>query len=159
MHTIGSVLGMKVLVSDRKTGATGAAGRTPFEEVLRQATLIVCCIPRTPETADIISKPEFQKMRSNAILVNVSRGGIVNEDALLTALKERQIYGAGLDVWAAEPSGAVNTALLREDTEGLNLVATPHTAWYAEKTFKNYQGFLKENVYAWCQGKPMRVVV
>lgn len=158
MHTLGSALGMQVMVADRKTGVTGKPGRMPFLEVLKQATLIVCCIPKNPETVDLLSTAELQVMRRNAIVVNVSRGGIVNEDALLDALRRRTIYGAGLDVWATEPSGPVNTALLREDTEGLNLVTTPHSAWYAQKTFKNYQDFIKENVYAWCDGKAIRIV-
>lgn len=98
-------------------------------------------------------------MKPNAIVINVSRGGIINEEALVTALREKRIYGAGLDVWASEPAGPVNTALLEKGTIDLNIITTPHTAWYAEKTFKNYQAFLKENIYAWCDGKPVRVVV
>lgn len=150
---------MSVLISDRKSSKTLQKGRTSFQEVIKTATVIVCCLPRNPETIDLISTPEFEQMKPSAIVINVSRGGIINEDALVMALREKSIYGAALDVWASEPAGPVNTALLQKGTEDLNVITTPHTAWYAEKTFKNYQDFLKENIYAWCAGNPVRVVV
>lgn len=159
IHIMASALGMNVLVSDRKNATTPVEGRTPFKELIQQATVIVCSLPRNPETIDLISTAELREMRPSALVINVSRGGIVNEVALVEALREKWIYGAGLDVWAVEPAGPVNTALLEEDTRDLNLITTPHTAWYATKTFKNYQAFLKENLYAWCENKPVRVVV
>lgn len=93
----------------------------PLEEVLTQSDVISLHIPLLPETKGLIGTEELKLMKQHAILVNVARGGIVQEDALYQALKERKIAGAGIDVWEQEPP-QVNNPLF--DLE--NVIATPH---------------------------------
>ncbi|KAI5925349.1 D-isomer specific 2-hydroxyacid dehydrogenase [Camillea tinctor] len=154
-------LGMaKVLVAGRKGAATAPEGRVPFETVIRESTVIFVCLPRSPETLNLISDAEFEIMHPHAVLVNVSRGGIVDENALVAALRRRTITGAGTDVYLEEPAGPENSPLLAPDTADLNLVTTPHVAWCAEDTAANYRQTLKENITGWITtGEPKFRVV
>ncbi|KAF2098438.1 hypothetical protein NA57DRAFT_56109 [Rhizodiscina lignyota] len=156
---IAQSLGMKVLVADRKANHAIVDGRVSFREVVKESTIIVLTLPRSPETMNLFSTAEFNEMRRHALLVNISRGGIVDEEALLKALREKQIAGAAVDVFVKEPAGPETSVLLRAENEDLNFIATPHTAWYAEQTFVNYQNMIHEDIVAWCLGKPVRVVV
>lgn len=151
-------LGMKVIISGRKSSISTANDRVPFGDVLKQATVIILSLPRNPETMNTFSTPEFKEMRRQALLINLSRGGLVDEEALLEALREERIAGAALDVFLKEPAGPETSVLLKEDTADLNFIATPHTAWYAEDTFLNYQRMLHEDIVGWLVGKPVRVV-
>jgi glycerate dehydrogenase len=148
------MLGMKIIVAGRK-GASGPApeGRVSFDEAMRTATVVVLCCPLSPETTGLISSPEFGLMREDAVVVNVARGGVVDEAALLAALKDGKIAGAGVDVFAKEPASPETSPLLGDDTHGLNLVTTPHTAWLGGGTVENYQRVLQENVDGFLFGK------
>jgi phosphoglycerate dehydrogenase-like enzyme len=161
---------MEVLISGRK-GAQSTTNsneihatdsnevqRTPFEEILKRSTVLFIAIPRTPSTLNLISTPEFQSMSHQAVLINVSRGGIVDETALVTALKERWISGAATDVFVQEPASPENSPLLADDTKDLNLTVSPHLAWLAERTKLNQQQLCKENVEGFCAGRPCNVV-
>ncbi|KAF7557923.1 hypothetical protein G7Z17_g295 [Cylindrodendrum hubeiense] len=145
-------LGMKVIVSGRK-GAPAPEGRVTFDEALKTATVIFLCCPRSPETLGLIAAPEFDLMQNDAVLVNVSRGGIVDEGALFRALTDGRIHGAGVDVFDIEPAGPETSVLLGSDAEGLNLVATPHAAWIGGATTSNYQRVLCENINGFISGK------
>lgn len=145
-------LGMKVVVAARKGEAT-PDGRVSFDEALRTATVLVLCCPRSPETVGLISGPELAIMRGDVVLINVARGGIVDEAALVAALEVGQIAGAGVDVFDREPASPETSPLLRKETQGLNLVTTPHTAWIAMETTRNYQRVLQENIEGYILGK------
>ena len=145
-------LGMQVVVAARK-GTTASDGRVDFEVALSTATVVVLCCPRSKETLGLLSGPEFALMRKEAVVVNVARGGIVDEQALLTALKDGQIAGAAVDVFDTEPAGPKTSPLLGEEAESLNLVVTPHTAWVGDATTTNYQRVLQENINNFILGK------
>ena len=104
----------------------------PLQEVLERSDIISIHIPLLTETKHLISKSEFSQMKSNAILINVSRGNIVDEDALAEALSTNKIGGAGLDVWAEEPIN-INNPLLAFD----NIIATPHIGAGTRDTLNN----------------------
>ena len=95
---------------------------TTLDEVIEVADIMTIHTPLLPETRGMISMPQFKKMKPGAILVNVARGGIVNEDDLYTALKENVIAGAAFDVWCEEPLCEHEKKLLELE----NLVTTPH---------------------------------
>ena len=95
---------------------------TTLEEVITTADFMTIHTPLLPETRNMISMPQFKMMKPNARLANVARGGIVNEDDLYTALKEKVIAGAAFDVWCNEPLSDDEKKLLELD----NLVVTPH---------------------------------
>ena len=95
---------------------------TTLEEVITTADFMTIHTPLLPETRNMISLAQFKMMKPNARLANVARGGIVNEDDLYTALKEKIIAGAAFDVWCNEPLDENEKKLLELD----NLVTTPH---------------------------------
>ncbi|KAH8676219.1 glycerate dehydrogenase [Xylariales sp. PMI_506] len=159
LEVTAKALGMKVLISGRKGSATVPEGRTPFDTVIRESSVVVLCLPRSPETLNTISEKELEAMPSHAVLVNVSRGGIVDEEALVAALKARKIAGAATDVYLTEPAGPENNVLLAPETAELNLVTTPHTAWCAWDTTANYGASLKKNLATWLEGNPTNTVV
>ena len=74
-----------------------------LEALLRTTDFVVVAAPLTPETPHLIGEPQLALMKATAYLTDVARGPLVNESALLSALKERQIAGDGLDVWTEEP--------------------------------------------------------
>jgi len=94
-----------------------------FEEILKESDIISLHIPHNEKTHHIISDTEFEKMKDNALLINCARGGVVNEKALLKALKENMIAGAGLDVYEDEPAQA---DFYKELFNLDNVVGTPH---------------------------------
>ncbi|RYP60500.1 hypothetical protein DL770_009977 [Monosporascus sp. CRB-9-2] len=148
IESIAKNLGMKTLISGRK-GQPTADGRTPFDTVIRESSVIILCLPQNRDTVNLISEPEFNAMKSYAIVINVSRAGVMNEEALVAALKARNIAGAAVDVHSKEPAGPGDSPLFAPDTAELNLIATPHTAWVAEDTNLNYQRSLVENIASW----------
>lgn len=172
--TVGRALGMKVLVAARKPSSNptqGAAqdvlqmpktedGRVPFDDVLQQATVIVLSLPRNPETVNLLSAAELDKMHPYALLINIARGGIVDEAAVVQALKEKRIAGYATDVYQVEPvQGPEDTPLLAEDAKGLNITLSPHLAWFSQRTIKNLGEILKATTEAALHREDINVVV
>ena len=100
-----------------------------LEQLLQESDFILVLTPLTPETKDLIDYAQFALMKKTAIFINVSRGGTVNEQALIEALQTKRIYGAGLDVYMQEPVDA-NNPLLQLD----NVVTLPHIGSATEQT-------------------------
>jgi len=94
-----------------------------LEDILSSSDVVSIHVPLTPDTRGLIGPSQFALMRDNAILINTSRGGVVQQDALVTALRDHKIAGAGLDVLEREPPD-VNDPLLKFNT----VILTPHTA-------------------------------
>jgi D-3-phosphoglycerate dehydrogenase len=117
------------------------------ETILREADFISLHVPLMPETRHLIGKKELQMMKKTAILVNSARGPVVDEAALVEALREGQIAGAGLDVFEREP--AVEPGLLELD----NAVLAPHIASGSIDTRKKMCMMAAENMVAGLQGK------
>ncbi|TVY34902.1 Glycerate dehydrogenase, partial [Lachnellula occidentalis] len=142
--------------------ATPSPGRTPFTTLLRTSTVILLTLPLTPSTTNLISVPEFNLMNPNTLLINVARGGIVDEQALVSALKENKLKGTATDVFVEEPAGEANSVLLRElkkggeDLEG-RVVVSPHVAWYARSSIEKLRRVVGENIEAWVGGEEGRV--
>lgn len=99
---------------------------TSFEELLARSDVVTVHVPLTDETENLIDTAAFERMQSNAILVNTSRGPVVDTDALTDALEAGELRGAGLDVLPEEPPD--DSPLLDRD----DVVLTPHVAWYSE---------------------------
>ena len=169
---VGRALGMKVLVAARKPSSepspagdalpapNAEAARVPFEDVLRQATVIVLSLPRNPQTLNLLSAVEFDTMHPYALLINISRGGIVDEAALVQALKEKRIAGYGTDVFQAEPvGGPEDSPLLADDAKDLNITLSPHLAWFSQRTIKNLGRILKATTEAALKGEDINVII
>jgi lactate dehydrogenase-like 2-hydroxyacid dehydrogenase len=114
--------------ADRKIEDALQATYANKDDLLRQSDIVILILPYTPETHHYISKAELAKMKASAVLINMARGGIVDDAALADALKAGRIWSAGLDVYENEP--VVNPALF----ELTNVVLTPHIASATEPT-------------------------
>lgn len=126
-----------------------------MEEVLRSADVVTIHVPLMESTRDLIGKEQFGIMKDGVYLVNCARGGIVNEEALLDALKSGKVKGAALDVLSEEPPKPDHILL---NYEGDNLIITPHIAWYtAEAAVKNHV-FYAEQVRDFVQGRVPKAV-
>jgi D-3-phosphoglycerate dehydrogenase len=112
---------------DAELSAHPSARYTGLKELLKKSDFVSLHVPMTNGTCGMISKPELELMKSSAYLVNMARGGVVDEPALFNALKERKIAGAACDVFVKEPAG--DNPLLSLD----NLLATPHMGMYTKE--------------------------
>jgi D-3-phosphoglycerate dehydrogenase len=141
-----SGLGLKVLAHDPFIGEDEMAKRNvvkaeTVEEILRQADFVSLHIPLMESTRGMIGEKELAMMKPSAYLINTGRGGLINEESLVKALKKGRISGAGLDVFQQEP--------IREDSPLLkleNVLVTPHCAFYSEESLKNLQRMPAEEV-------------
>lgn len=100
-----------------------------FEDLLKESDFVLLMTPLTPETRHLIGEKEFKLMKKTAIFINVSRGQTVDEQALITALRNKEIHGAALDVFDQEPVEKDNPLLQMP-----NVVTTPHIGSATQKT-------------------------
>ncbi|KAL7793617.1 hypothetical protein V8C37DRAFT_409587 [Trichoderma ceciliae] len=158
-EAIGKALGMSVLIAERKSVAPDQvrAGRVPFEEVIKTCTVLILGCPLDDESRDMISEPELRTMRPDSIVVNVARGGVMNEAALLKALKEKWIFAAATDVFVNEPVTKEGCQLIRECPSSLTL--SPHVAWYGGTCLENLQLRIKETLESYVAGKVVNSVL
>ncbi|MBA7626787.1 Glyoxylate/hydroxypyruvate reductase B [subsurface metagenome] len=117
-------------VEDDIFGLLGVNRKYELEDLLKEADYITIHAPLTTETYHMIDEKALRVMKKQAVLINTSRGSIIDEKALYQALKEGQIGGAGVDVLEKEPPCPDNP-LLNLD----NIIVTPHVAWYSEESF------------------------
>jgi phosphoglycerate dehydrogenase-like enzyme len=106
----------------------GVARATDLHDLLAEADIVSLHTPLNSETHHLLGSDELSKMKRSAYLVNTSRGGTVAHEALMKALSEGQIAGAGLDVLEDEPAGAVELSRFR------NCIVTPHSAFYSQES-------------------------
>lgn len=125
--------------------------KVSLEDALRQADVISVHCPYVP---DLIGDKEFSLMKKNAVIINVSRGGIINEPALMRALDSGAIAGAGLDCFAQEPMQAGASLFARD-----NVIVTPHMAWYSEEAFADLKRKIAEEGLRFARGEAVRYPV
>ncbi|NOL48525.1 NAD(P)-dependent oxidoreductase [Pelistega europaea] len=134
--------GMKVIFSARK-GETCQEGFVPFETSIRQADFLSLHCDLNPSTQKIINAEVLSWMKPTSILVNVSRGGLIDEEALIEALKKEKLFGFGADVLSEEPPSE-NHPLLQLNHP--NLIITSHIAWATEEAKKRLFAILESNI-------------
>jgi glycerate dehydrogenase len=147
--------GMKVLFADHAPPKVPGVSFTPLDQVLTESDVISLHAPLTPETRNLIGAKELRKMKPTAILINTSRGGLVDEQALAAALTEGWIAGAGFDVLTKEPPKEGNPLL---DLKLPNFILTPHVAWASEGAMQFLADQLIDNIEAFARGKPQHLV-
>lgn len=147
----GNAFNMRILYYNRsrkkefeeETGAEYAS----FEEVLRKSDYVSLHTPLTKETTHMIGDKEFDIMKKDAILINTSRGLVIDEKALVRALKEKKIWGAGLDVYENEPQ-------VEEELKSLdNVVLCPHIGSATDETRKKMAVMAADNIIAVLNGE------
>ncbi|MEW4414379.1 C-terminal binding protein [Clostridium sp. AN503] len=122
----------------------------PFEQLLRESDMISIHTP-LETSRGLIGLEELKLMKKNAVLINVSRGGIIDEQALVQALREHWIAGAGLDVFEKEPVGTENPLMAFD-----NVIFSPHMAWYSEQASVDLKRKLAEELVRYLDGEPLQ---
>ena len=155
---VGKAFRMKVFawsqnITPERAQAAGVAYAASPEELLRQADVVSIHIPLTPKSRGLIGAKELGLMKPSALLVNTSRGPIVDEAALLSALREHKIAGAGLDVYDVEPL-PLDHPLRKLD----NVVLTPHLGYASQQNYRAYFAGMVEDIRGFLDGKPVRVL-
>ncbi len=141
--------GMSVVISEHKNALTIRPGRTSFEETLRASDIVSLHCPLNEETRGLIGRIELEMMRSDALLINTARGGLVDEQALAEALRSGLIAGAGFDVLTKEPPRDGNPLL---DLNLPNFILTPHIAWASREAMQALADQLIDNIEAFLKG-------
>ena len=134
---------------------TRLGGLEILDEVLRRSDYLVIALPVTPETRGLIGEHQLRAMKPSAVLVNVSRAEIVDEEALYRALAERTIAAAGLDVWYRYPTQAGPTAPARQPFHDLpNVLMTPHVSGWTDGMLRARAKLIAENIHRIARGEP-----
>jgi glycerate dehydrogenase len=144
-------LGMEVLIAARP-GTPGAPGRIQLDELFAQADFISLHCPLTPATKGLIDARALGLMKSSTFLINTARGALVDEAALIAALRDKKLAGAALDVISREPPPA-DHPIIRAAKELENLLVTPHCAWSAREARERLLTEVKENILAFTRGE------
>jgi glycerate dehydrogenase len=152
---IGRAFGMRVLFADHPPPKMQGVTFTPHEQVLAESDVITLHAPLMPATRNLIDINAFRKMKRNALLINTARGGLVDEAALIQALNEGLIAGAGFDVLTVEPPRNGHPLL---EVRRPNFILTPHVAWASDGAMQFLADQLVDNIEAWCAGKPQHLV-
>ena len=155
LATYAQAFKMKVLFVEHKHAETVRDGYVSFDEAVRTADALSLHCPLTPETANMIGEAELQQMKPGAILINCGRGGLVDEAALVAALKYGQIGGAGFDVLTQEPPRDGNPLLKARLP---NLIVTPHIAWASQEAANRLFDILLDNINRFVAGNPQNLV-
>ena len=152
---IAKVLGMKILVFSRRGKDWGEqdVSNAPLDELLQRSDFVSIHCPLTAETKGLVNGERLKLMKPSAFLINTARGPIIDEPALIAALKEGQIAGAALDVQDPEPPDASSPLY-----ELGNIILTPHIGWKRLETRQRLVGLTAENITAFIQGQPINVV-
>jgi len=129
------------------------AERVDKEELFRRADVISIHTVLSPRTRGLVGAREFSLMKSGAILINTSRGPIVEEAAVLAALRENRIAGYGADTFDVEPLPSNHP--LRSESRAL---LTPHLGYVTEETYRGFYGGTVAAIEGWLDGKPVGVI-
>lgn len=158
--TRAAALGMRVIAvrehpeKETPAGVGEVLPTSRLLDLLRQSDYVVLSAPVTPETTGMIGRKQLEAMKPKACLVNVGRGQLIDEAALVEALRGRKISGAALDVFSQEPLPPDSPLWDLED-----VLITPHTAGMAEKLWERQYALFSENLRRYLSGQPLRALV
>lgn len=152
---VAQAFGMKCLIAQRDRDDT-REDRLALHTLLPQVDILSLHCPLTETTRGLISAPELALMKPDAVLINTARGGLVDEAALLEALQQGRLGGAGLDVLEQEPP-ALDALLLQQRLP--NLLITPHTAWASRDARQRVVQEVATNIEAFARGQMRNRVV
>lgn len=141
-------LGMRVSATRR------SSSRAELEILLRESDYIAVCIPDTPETKGMIGAHEIAMMKADAVVISLSRGSVLDEAALITALRQNAIRGAGLDVFAHEPLPAESALWTLP-----NVLITPHVSAVTDRYWDRQLALIVDNIERYKAGTELRNVV
>lgn len=150
---IADSFGMNVIINTRTIPQNSPYQFVSLKELFKSSDFLTIHCPLTEQTAEIVNKENLSLMKNTAVLINTSRGGTVNENALAEALNNNKISGAYLDVLVKEPMSP-DTPL----KTAKNCIITPHTAWAPLETRKRLVDIVCDNIKAYLNGNPKNQV-
>jgi glycerate dehydrogenase len=146
------LLGMKVMVAQSLRAIDEQVGRVPLDQLLTQADVITIHTPLTDQTRGLIGRRELELMKPSALLINVARGGIVDEEDLVAFLNRGGLGGFATDVMAKEPPEQ-NHPLF--SVSHPNVIVTPHMAWGSRIARQNVVNQMAEDLHNWLENRPL----
>lgn len=147
--------GMRVLFADHAPPKAAGVEFTPVDQLLAEADIISLHCPLTAESRNMIGLEQLRRMKRSAILINTARGGLVDEQALVAALEDGLIAGAGFDVLSTEPPKEGNPLL---ELRLPNFILTPHVAWASAGAMQFLADQLIDNIELFVGGTPQHLV-
>jgi glycerate dehydrogenase len=150
---IANAFGMHVLAYKPKPNNSGLVEFVSLENLLEQSDVVSLHCPLTTETQQMINKTSIESMKSDAILINTARGGLIDEQALANALNNDKLFAAGLDVLSVEPANSDNPLLSAK-----NCFITPHIAWASKKARQKLLDICCDNVAAFLKNMPQNTI-
>jgi phosphoglycerate dehydrogenase-like enzyme len=154
---IAKAFGMKVIAWSQNLAADKCAqvgaGYVSKDELFRQSDFITIHLVLSERTRGLVGARELALMKASACLINTSRGPIIDESALIAALREKKITGAGLDVFDVEPLPLDHPFRTMD-----NVVITPHLGYVSVQNYRTFYGAIIEDIRAWLDGKPVRLL-
>lgn len=152
---IAAALGMEVLATDDRQSDEGAAiaSYVRLDELFERSDVIALHCPLFPSTKEIINKNNLAKMKDGVIIINNSRGGLINEQDLADALNKGKVYAAGLDVVSSEPITGDNPLLSAK-----NCIITPHISWAPKESRQRLMDIAIGNLKSYLSGQTENVV-
>ncbi|MUG27057.1 D-2-hydroxyacid dehydrogenase [Aeromonas salmonicida] len=144
-------MGMIVRYAQSQIGASHDEDRLPLDVLLQSSDVVSLHCPLTPYTRHLIGERELALMKPGALLINVGRGGLVDEAALLKALANGRLGGAGFDVASVEPPPPDHP--LMQALQYPNFILTPHVAWASEESMQRLADQLIDNINAFAEGR------
>jgi D-3-phosphoglycerate dehydrogenase len=157
VSNLAKAFGMKVIAWSQNMTPEKArehgADYVSKEDLFRQADIVSVHVQLSDRTRGLIGGKEIGAMKPSAYIINTSRGPIIEEAALLAALREKRLAGAGLDVFDVEPL-PLDHPYRKMD----NVVITPHLGYVSVQNYRGYFRGMVEDIRAWLDGKPVRVI-
>lgn len=149
---IAQALGMEITYANSKTSSS------ELDTIISQSDFVCLNIPLTPKTKHMIDERRIGLMKKTAFLINTARGAVVDQKALVKALRNNEIAGAGLDVFENEPLTGKPTQEMLELVVFDNVVATPHIGYNTQETVNRLGSELIRNIESCIEGNPINVV-
>jgi glycerate dehydrogenase len=146
---------MRVMFAEHASSAAAGLDFVPLERLLAESDVVSLHCPLTVTTRNLIGPDELRRMKRTAILINTARGGLVDEAALVLALQQGLIAGAGFDVLSAEPPILGNPLL---ELRLPNFILTPHVAWASDEAMQRLADQLIDNVECFIRGEPQHLL-
>jgi glycerate dehydrogenase len=155
MAALGKAFGMRPIYAAHPAQLDIPGEFVALSDLLAESDVITLHLPLMPATRNMIGESQLRSMKPTALLINAARGGLVDETALIRALEENWIGGAGFDVLTVEPPTNGHPLL---DVRRSNFILTPHVAWASHGAMQFLADQLMDNIDAWGAGKPQNLV-